>query len=153
MTVLMRLPIPTSAATWDASITQHAMRLSITCCCTERGSWSHTRSGGYGLLSRNVAPGLARSRIFISLEQPEVVARDEVGVVDQVGRANRLRPEAQMRHGDRPGLLGVVDEVALREQVGVLTDDLDRALVGADGSVGSEPDEHGLHLAGRARAM
>ena len=79
------------------------------------------------------------------------MAGDEVGAVDQVRGADRLRAEAEMRHRDRSGLLGVVDEVALREQVGVLADDLHRALVGADGAVGAETEEHGLDLAGRPR--
>ena len=41
------------------------------------------------------------------------MAGDEVGLADQVGRADRPRAEAQVRDGDRAGLLRVVDEVAL----------------------------------------
>jgi hypothetical protein len=85
-----------------------------------------------------------------SLEQAELVAGDEVRALDEVGRADGLGTEAQVRDGDRPGLLGVVDEVALGEQVRALADDLDRRLVGADGAVRAEPEEHRLDLAGRA---
>ncbi len=46
-----------------------------------------------------------------------------------------------MGDGDRAGLLGVVDEVALGEVVGLLTDDLDRVLVGADRAVRAEAEE------------
>ena len=82
-------------------------------------------------------------------EQPELVAGNEVGVLDEVRRADGLGPEAQVRHGDRARLLGVVDEVALGEQVGALADDLDRCLVRADRAVRAEPEEHRLDLAGR----
>ncbi len=34
-------------------------------------------------------------------QQAELVAGDEVGLLDEVGRADRFRPEAQMGHGDR----------------------------------------------------
>ena len=60
MTVLMRLPIPTSRATASASITQKPMRLSIELLLHLVGQVGPTpRSAGNGLLSRNVAPGLA----------------------------------------------------------------------------------------------
>ncbi len=84
-------------------------------------------------------------------EQPELVAGDEVGVLDEVGRPDGFRPEAQVRHGDRPRLLGVVDEVALGEQVGALADDLDRCLVRADRAVRAESEEQRLDLARRTR--
>ena len=83
-----------------------------------------------------------------SLEQAELVAGDEVGAVDQVGGPNRLGTEAKVRDGDRTGLLGVVDEVSLGEQVRAFADDLDRGLVGAHGAVRAEPEEHGLDFAG-----
>ena len=85
------------------------------------------------------------------LEQAELVAGDEVGILDEVRRADRLRPEAQVRHRHRTRLLRVVDEVALGEQVGVLADDLHRRLVRPDRAVGAEPEEHRLHLTGRPR--
>ena len=53
------------------------------------------------------------------------------------------------RCGDRARarLLGVVDEVALRPQVGVLADDLDAVLVGAHGAVGTHAVENGARRA------
>ena len=50
--------------------------------------------------------------------------------------------DAQVRDGDRARLLRVVDEVALRVEIGLLADDLDRVLVGAHGAVGAEAVEH-----------
>ncbi len=41
------------------------------------------------------------------------MAGDEVGLADQVGGNDLIFAEAQMAGGDRAGLLGVVDEVAL----------------------------------------
>jgi hypothetical protein len=79
----------------------------------------------------------------LPLQEPELMARDEVRLADQVRRADRLTVEAQVRHRDRAGLLRVVDEVGLRVQVGRLADDLDRVLVRADRPVGAEPVEDG----------
>ncbi len=47
------------------------------------------------------------------LEELELVAGDEVGARDEVGGADGLGAEAQVGGGERAGLLGVVDEVAL----------------------------------------
>jgi len=55
------------------------------------------------------------------------------------------RRDAEVRHGRRAGLLRIVDEVSLRPAVGLLTDDLDRALVRADGPVRAEAVEDGAH--------
>ena len=70
-----------------------------------------------------------------------VVAGDEVGGVDEVGRADGPAAEAQVRHGDAAGLAGVVGEIGLRIQVGVVADDLHGQLVRADGAVGAEAPE------------
>ena len=78
------------------------------------------------------------------------MAGDEVRALDEVGGADRLGTESQVGHGDRARLLGVVDEVALGEEVGALADDLHRRLVGADGAVRAKPEEHGLDFAGRS---
>jgi hypothetical protein len=99
-------------------------------------------------LSRKVAAGGRVLEHLHPLEQPELVARHEAGALDEVGGPDRIGTEAQVRHGDRARLLRVVDEVALGEEVGALPDDLHRALVGADRSVGAEAEEQGLHLAG-----
>jgi len=87
----------------------------------------------------------------LALQEPELVAGDEVrgSRTDQVGRADLARSEPQVGHRHRAGLLGVVHEVPLREQVRALADDLDRALVGAHGAVGPEAVEHGAYDVGR----
>ena len=81
-----------------------------------------------------------------ALEEAELVAADEVGPAHEVGRADGTRTEAEVRHGDGTGLLGIVDEVALPEAVVVLGQDLDRVLVRPHRAVGAEPVEHGAHL-------
>ena len=76
------------------------------------------------------------------LDELELMAADELRRPDQVGGPDRLGAEAQVRHGLRPGLLGVVDEVRLHVDVRILADDLDGVLVGAYRAVGAEPEEH-----------
>ena len=86
----------------------------------------------------------ARERQHVELlHELELVAGDEIGLPDQVRGLDRPRAEAQVRDGDRAGLLRVVDEVALRVQRRVLADDLDRVLGRADGAVRAEAVEHG----------
>ena len=70
---------------------------------------------------------------------------------DQVRRADRLRAEAQVRDRHRAGLLRVVDEIALGVVVGLVADDLDRVLVGADRAVGAQAVEHGADHVVRSR--
>ena len=70
-----------------------------------------------------------------------VVAGDEVGLVDVVRRADRLVTESQVGDGHAAGLLRVVLEVGLDILVGVVSDDLDRVLVGSDGSVSAQSPE------------
>ncbi len=71
----------------------------------------------------------------VLLQEGEVVAGDEVGVVDQVRRVDRLSAETQVRSGDGPRLLRVVDEVGLGVVVGRLANDLDGVLVRPHGAV------------------
>ena len=59
----------------------------------------------------------------------------------------RLRAEAQVRGGHRAGLLGVVNEIALREVVGLFADDLDGVLVRAHRAVGAQAVEQRPHRA------
>ena len=75
-------------------------------------------------------------------QQPELVAGHKIGPVDEVRGPDLVAGEPQVRDGDRPGLLRVVDEVALGVQVAVLAHDLDGVLVGADGAVRAQPVEH-----------
>ena len=77
-----------------------------------------------------------------------LVAGDEVGAVHQVGGLEIGLAETQMRNGEAAGLLGVVGEVALSVHVGVVADDLDGVLVGANSAVGAEAEELALHGAG-----
>ena len=82
-------------------------------------------------------------------EQPELMAGDEAGILDEIGGPDGFGAETQVRYGDRCRLLRVVHEVALGEQVGAFADDLDRRLVRADRAVRAEPEEHRLHFARR----
>ena len=79
------------------------------------------------------------------------MARDEIRAGDQIGRADRLRAEAQMRHRHRAGLLRVIDEIALRVIVRLLADDLDGIFVRADRAVGTEAVEQRADDVGRFR--
>ena len=89
--------------------------------------------------------GRCRTQHVVALEEGELVAGDKAGLVDEVSRVDRLGAEAQVGNGDGAGLLGVVDEIALGVIVGILADDLDRVLVGADGAIRAEAVEHGAH--------
>ena len=84
------------------------------CSCTSRGRWSQTSSAANGAFSRNAAPGAACSSTSILSRNSNWWQATKLARFDQVGRADRLRAEAQVRDRDRAGLLRVVDEVALR---------------------------------------
>ena len=75
------------------------------------------------------------------LQKKWLMTGHEICLCDQVSRANRPPPEAQMRNGHRARFFRIVNEISLSEVVGVFADDFDRFLVGADGSVGPEPEE------------
>ena len=95
--------------------------------------------------------GLRRSPVehLGTLEQLELVAADEARLGDQISSADRFRAEAQVRDGLRAGLLRVVDEVALRVQSLLATEDLDRVLVRSHRAVGAQAEEHRAHGVGR----
>ncbi len=97
----------------------------------------------------------ARRRVFEDVDlvdELELMTGDEAGAVHQVRGSDRLLARAQMRDGDRAGFLRVVDEVALREELGFLADDLDRVLVGADRAVRAEPvEQRRRHIVGLGR--
>ncbi len=82
-----------------------------------------------------------------TLQEGELVACDKAGLTgaNQIGRVDGIRPEAQVRDGDRPRFLGVVDEVALCIVAGLLADNLDRILVGSHRAIRAQPPEHALH--------
>ena len=72
------------------------------------------------------------------------VASHEVCLMDIVGAADGAVAEAQVADGDAAGLLGVILEVCLDVLVGVVADDLDGVLVGANGTVAAQTPELGL---------
>jgi len=73
------------------------------------------------------------------------VNTDERGPVDEVRAIDRVRVETNMAHGHRAGLLGVVDEVGLNSQIGVVPDDLGGVLVRADRAIGTQTEEDRAH--------
>ena len=70
-----------------------------------------------------------------------VVASHEVRRVDLIGGLDGRLAKAQVAYRQAAGLLGVVGKVGLRIHVGVVTDDLDGVLVGANGTVGAQAVE------------
>ena len=70
MIVLIRVPMPVSAATARASMTQKSIFLSTSWRWTSMGRRSQISSGPYGEFRRNVAPGFAKSRILILSSSP-----------------------------------------------------------------------------------
>ena len=108
----------------------------------------HVFHGGPGGVQEEGAAVLDAFEHVIHVDVGVLVAGDEVGAVHEVGRLQRSLAETQVRHGEAAGLLGVVGEVSLSEHIGVVTDDLDGVLVGADGAVGAEAEELALHGAG-----
>ena len=107
------------------------------------------RPAGARQLSSSVAPGAARPSTSTRSSSPNWWQPTKLACCDQVRRADRLRPEAQVRDGLRAGLLRVVDEVALRVQVLLGAEDLDRVLVRADRAVRAEAEEDRAHRLGR----
>ena len=77
-----------------------------------------------------------------------LVAGNVVGLVHQVGGVDGRLAEAQVGYRKAAGLLGVVSEVGLSVEIGVVPDDLDGLLVCAHGAVGAEAEELALYSAG-----
>ena len=73
------------------------------------------------------------------------MAGGEIGLRNQIAGADRLGAEAQVRGGHRARFLRIVYEVPLGKVIGILADDLDRVLVGADGAVGAQAVKHAAH--------
>src|SRR5205823_1270724 len=71
-----------------------------------------------------------------------LVTADELRLRNEIGRMHRPGTETQVRYGHRPGLFRVINEISLCVVIGVLTDNLDRLFVGADGAVRAEPVEY-----------
>ena len=81
---------------------------------------------------------------IVHVEVSLLVASHEVGCRHEVSGADGFVTETEVRAGEAARLLGVVGEVSLAILVGGLTDNLDRVLVGAYGTVGAEAVELGL---------
>ena len=73
------------------------------------------RRGRTALLSRNVAPSSATASTSIRSSRSNWWQATNCARSIRYERADRPRPEAEVRDGRRAGLLRVVDEVALRE--------------------------------------
>ncbi len=78
------------------------------------------------------------------------VASHEVGGVHQIGRADGLVAETEVRAGEAARFLRVVCEVCLAILVGVVADDLHRVLVGTYSTVSAETEEFSFVGAGVA---
>lgn len=65
-----------------------------------------------------------------------------VSRVDKERHMDRSMTETQVGHGNTAGLLGVISEVALCVHIGLIADDFDSALVGANRTIAAEAPEH-----------
>ena len=74
-------------------------------------------------------------------QQIELVHGHKVGLIDQIGRVDRLVAEPQMADGGRTGFARVIDEIALGVPALVRPNDLDGVLGGADRAVAAQPEE------------
>ena len=113
-----------------------------------RGRWSQTSSGPKGLFEQERGARLRGLQHVEPLEEAELVAGHEIGLRNQVSGVDGFRAKTQVRDGDGAGLFRVIHEVPLRVVVRVLTNDLDRILIGAHGAIRAEAVEHGSNRLG-----
>ena len=99
--------------------------------------------GAVGAVEQERGPRRRQPQHVLPLQKARTGGRRRSWPSDQIGRVDRPRPEAQMRDRLRAGFVRVVDEIALRVEPGILGDDLDAVLVGADRAVGAKAVEHG----------
>ena len=90
MTVLIRPPMPASSATASASITQRSMSLSMQQALDAAGQVIPDLVRPVRRVEQERRAVLGGLEHLGLAEQPELVAGDEVGVLDEVGRADRL---------------------------------------------------------------
>jgi len=104
-----------------------------------------------GTVQQEDRSGRSSGKEIHALQEGELVAGHEVRLADEVGGADGVGAEAQVRCGDGTGLARVVDEVALRVVGRLRADDLDGVLVCADGPIRAQSIEertHGLGVFG-----
>ena len=68
----------------------------------------------------------------------------EIRVIDEVRRLDRICSESQVGDGNPAGFLGVVFKITLCIHIGFVADNLDRTLIGADRTIGTEAPELAL---------
>ncbi len=139
---LMRGPRPSSLPSFTPSMTKNLSCLSMICLLHLLRQSSPDLVFVVGAVEQEGRTLLGILEHVVLLEEGEVVTGDEVGTLDQVGLADRLFAEAQVRRGHAAGLLGVINEVSLNFVVGAVADNLDRVLVRPNRAVGAETIEH-----------
>ncbi len=72
------------------------------------------------------------------------MAGDEVGLIDQIGGADRIVAKTKVGFCNRSSLLGVVNEICLYIFVRLLADNLNCRLVGTYCTVSAQSIEDGL---------
>lgn len=93
---------------------------------------------GVGAVEEDRGPLLGHLQHGEAFQESPLVDAHEAGLADEVGLVQGVGAEAQVAHGAGARLLGIVDEVALGVEGGLLSDDLDGVLVGGDGAVGAK---------------
>ena len=95
------------------------------------------------------AAGLDIVHHIVFAEVGGIVAGHKVGLGDEVGGLDGLPAEAQVADGQAAALFGIIGEVALGIEIGVVADDLDGVFIGAHSAIGAETPE--LAADGRLR--
>ncbi len=85
-------------------------------------------------------------RYPVLVDKLPLMAADKVRLFHQIGRLQRPLAHPQVRDGEATRLLGVVDEIALRIEVGVVAEDLDAVLGRRDGAVAAKAVEERFQL-------
>ncbi len=99
-----------------------------------------------GAVEQEDAPRLEPLRHLVKVDELPLVAADEVCLLHQVGRPQRPRSHPQVGDGEATRLLGVVDEVALGVELGVVAEDLDTVLGRRHGAIAAKAVEQCLQL-------
>ena len=84
---------------------------------------------------------------FDALEQIEIMyigltmAGNKVGLMNQIGHADRFFTKAQVRYGYTAGFLGVIGKIPLCIEVRIVTDNFDSRFIGANSTVRAKAPE------------